>query len=367
VDLFEEQVLRTPDAIGLIYEERALSYRELNDLANRLAHYLRQVYDVSANDLIGIRQERSEWIVVSLLAVLKSGAAYVPIDPAYPQDRIDYIIADSNCKLVLDENELNKFRANAEKYHSENPVVAIRPTDLAYIIYTSGSTGRPKGVMIMHSNVYAFMQWCESAFSNSNYEVVLGATSVCFDLSVFEIFYTLVSGKQLRLLNDALSIPRYLNSAAALLINTVPSVVSSLLNQGVDWSNVTVLNMAGEPIPASTVCQLDCDRIEVRNLYGPSEDTTYSTVYRIKNGDSILIGCPISNTRIYILNDHNRLQPSGVAGEICISGAGLARGYLNQEALTYEKFIPHPFIRPVTWAGGSQMGTSIFWAGKMTR
>jgi amino acid adenylation domain-containing protein len=344
VDSIEEQVLHAPDAIGLMYEDRSFSYRALNEMANRLAHYLKQHYAISADDLIGIQQERSEWLVISLLAVLKSGGAYVPIDPAYPQDRIGYIIADSRCKVVLDEKELAQFRANAEMYSIGNPAVAISSANLAYIIYTSGSTGRPKGVMITHGNVYAFMDWCKQEFGTSRYDVVLGATSVCFDLSVFEIFYTLASGKQLRLLKDALSIPQYLNSASSLLINTVPSVVSSLLSEGEDLSNVSVLNMAGEPIPAHTVSQLDCNRIEVRNLYGPSEDTTYSTVYRLTNADSILIGRAISNTRIYILNDQCQLQPVGVAGEICISGAGLARGYLRKEELTAEKFVPDPFI-----------------------
>jgi tyrocidine synthetase III len=344
IDLFEEQVERTPAKLAVAYQGKILTYAALKDISNQLAGYLQERYNIQAGDLIGIQQERSEWLVISLLAVLKSGGAYVPIDPAYPQDRIDYIIADSQCKVVLDEKELDQFRANAKKYSSENAAVAIQPADLAYIIYTSGSTGHPKGVMITHSNVYAFMDWCKQEFGASRYEVVLGATSICFDLSVFEIFYTLVSGKQLQLLKDALSIPEYLNSSAPLLINTVPSVVNSLLSTQADLSNVSVLNMAGEPIPAHTISQLDCDRIEVRNLYGPSEFTTYSTVYRIKNADSILIGHPISNTRIYILNDYNQLQPVGVVGEICISGAGLAKGYLHKEDLTTEKFIPHPFV-----------------------
>ncbi|RBL90062.1 non-ribosomal peptide synthetase [Chitinophaga flava] len=344
IDLFEEQVSLTPDHIGLLYEGRSLSYSQINATANRLAHYLRDVYSIGADDLVGIQLERNEWLVIALLGVLKSGGAYVPIDPAYPQERIEYIIADSRCKVVLDDRELQKFLLQEEKYDTKNPGVSINSADLAYIIYTSGSTGRPKGVMITHSNVSAFIAWCREEFGGSAYEVVLGVTSICFDLSVFEIFFTLTSGKQLRILESGLAISGYLNSKEPLLVNTVPSVVAHLLSEGADLSRVNVLNMAGEPIPANVIRQLDCERIAVRNLYGPSEDTTYSTIYRIHSADNILIGRPISNTKIYILGDNDHLQPVGVVGEICISGAGLARGYLNQPALTAEKFVSHPFI-----------------------
>ncbi|RBL90063.1 non-ribosomal peptide synthetase [Chitinophaga flava] len=344
IDLFEEQVSLTPDHIGLLYEGRSLSYSQINATANRLAHYLRDVYGIGADDLVGIQLERNEWLVIALLGVLKSGGAYVPIDPAYPQERIEYIIADSRCKVVLDDRELQKFLLQEEKYDTENPGVSINSGDLAYIIYTSGSTGRPKGVMITHSNVSAFIAWCREEFAGSAYEVVLGVTSICFDLSVFEVFFTLTSGKQLRILESGLAISGYLNSKEPLLVNTVPSVVAHLLSEGADLSRVNVLNMAGEPIPANVIRQLDCERMEVRNLYGPSEDTTYSTIYRIHSADNILIGRPISNTKIYILGDNDHLQPVGVVGEICISGAGLARGYLNQPALTAEKFVSHPFI-----------------------
>jgi len=341
--LFEEQVRNTPDNIGLLYEGRSLSYRQLNEAANRMAYYLIEEYHIGPDQLVGIRLERNEWLVVALLAVLKSGGAYVPLDPAYPQERIDYIIADSGCKVLLDDRELQKFLLQEDKYSSADTCVINQSADLAYVIYTSGSTGRPKGVMITHGNVYAFIEWCKEEFKASVYDIVLGVTSICFDLSIFEVFFTLISGKQLRLLENALSIPDYLNSTAPLLLNTVPGVVSHLLSDGIGLSSVNVLNMAGEPIPAGVVSQLDCDRMEVRNLYGPSEDTTYSTIYRLKSADSILIGRPVSNTRVYILNDNDQLQPVGIPGEICISGAGLARGYLNQPELTAAKFIAHPF------------------------
>ncbi|WP_343670786.1 condensation domain-containing protein, partial [Chitinophaga sp.] len=256
VDLIEDQVLRTPAATALLYEGRSFTYNQINELANRLANYLRDVYHITADDLVGIRQERNEWMIISLLAVLKAGGAYVPIDPAYPEERIAYILDDSRCKVLLDIRELQQFLYVADEYAGENILISRKPEDLAYVIYTSGSTGRPKGVMITHGNVRAFMEWCREEFVEA-YEVVLGVTSICFDLSVFEIFYTLMSGRQLRLLSSALDIPQYLDSTRLLLLNTVPSVVSHLLSERADLSRVRVLNMAGEPVPPAVVRQLD--------------------------------------------------------------------------------------------------------------
>ncbi|WP_217607379.1 condensation domain-containing protein, partial [Chitinophaga sp. GbtcB8] len=340
---FEEQATKTPDHTAILFGETVLSYAALNEQANRLGDYLRIQYNIQANDRIGIQLDRSEQTIIAILAVLKSGGAYVPIDTEYPQERIDYIIADSQCKVVVDETELVKFKQIADQYSAENVNTTSQPDDLAYIIYTSGSTGKPKGVMITHSNATAFINWSQQEFNAAAFDVVFATTSICFDLSVFEIFYPLSVGRPVRFLANALTIPQYLNTAEKILINTVPSVVGNLLSEGIDLSSVAVLNMAGEPIPPRYLDQLDAERIEIRNLYGPSEDTTYSTVYRLKNDGNILIGKPISNTRIYILSEALQLQPIGVAGEICIAGDGLAQGYLNQPELTATKFIDNPF------------------------
>ncbi|MET4143036.1 non-ribosomal peptide synthetase, partial [Pedobacter sp. UYP1] len=162
-------------------------------------------------------------------------------------------------------------------------------------------------------------------------------------LSIFELLFTLISGKKIRLLNDGLSIGQYLNSPEKLLLNTVPGVIGTLLRGGAELDSVSVLNMAGEPVPSIYIDQLDCERIEVRNLYGPTEDTVYSTVYRIYNDKPVLIGRPIANTSIYIVNGSDHLQAVGIAGEICIGGDGLARGYLHNAVLTAEKFVANPF------------------------
>jgi amino acid adenylation domain-containing protein len=341
--LFEEQVQKTPSAPALLFEEISVSYQELNETANALGDYLRRNYSIRPNDFVGIQLDRSQWLVIAILGVLKSGGAYVPIDPAYPQDRIDYIIEDSSCKVVIDNGVLGAFLEHKHEYGTQNLSVVNKADDLAYIIYTSGSTGRPKGVMIEHRNAVAFIHWSIAEFAQSKWDVLFAATSICFDLSVYEMFYPLSIGKKVRVLNNALSIPQYLYAHENILLNTVPGAVGALLNEQIDWRNVSVLNMAGEPVPAHYTSELDCKRIEVRNLYGPSEDTTYSTYYRMHSDAPVLVGKPISNTQVYILDNKYELVPVGVTGEICIAGDGLARGYLNQRSLTAEKFVPNPF------------------------
>jgi surfactin family lipopeptide synthetase A len=342
ITLFEEQVARTPEKTALAFEDKTFTYRELNERSNQLGYYLQERYNIQPEDLIGIKLTRNEWMIVSMLAVLKSGAAYLPIDPEYPQDRIEYMLSDSGCKMLIDESELDRYKKE-EGYPKQNLDPGNESSDLAYIIYTSGSTGLPKGVMIEHRNVYAFVKWCQDEFQCSGFDVVFGTTSICFDLSVFEIFYSLCSGKELRLLSNALSIPEYLQTSKNVLLNIVPTIMGALLNQDADLSVVKAINMAGEPIPHNYLKRLDTEGIEIRNLYGPSEDTTYSTVYRLRNDDAILIGRPISNTNIYITNEYMGLQPIGLIGEICIGGAGLARGYINKPELTAEKFVANPF------------------------
>ena len=344
VDLIEVQVAATPDSPAVFFGEASLTYNELNEAANRVAHWLRQEHAVKADDLIGIQLERTGHMVAVMLGVLKSGGAYVPIDPAYPQERIDYLINDSRCKLLIDENRLQEFIAVAGNYSTINPDKVISPHDLAYIIYTSGSTGQPKGVMIQHGNVTAFLHWCKKEFGNENYSVMFAGTSICFDISIFEIFYTLTTGKPVRLLADALAIPQYLNRHERILLNTVPSVVGTLIREKTDFSNVTILNMAGEAIPEQYAAHFDCNKIPLRNFYGPSEDTTYSTIYHLKNNEPILIGRPIDNSQVYIVSPQGQMCPVGVVGEIWIGGDGVSRGYLHRAELTEEKYIPNPFV-----------------------
>lgn len=345
VDLFREQVLKTPAAIALVVNGTELTYRELARHSNRLSAYLRSEYDITADDRIGIMLPRSEWMVIAIMAILKSGAAYLPIDGTYPETRISTLLTDGNCKIVVDEALILKFRQQEEIYDESDPEIKIEPGHLAYVMYTSGSTGQPKGVMIEHHSLNAFICYCKTEFMNSCVDTVMSGTSISFDLSVFEIFYSLTSGKKLYLVDHPLAIGRALLNQKNVLINTVPTVIGALLEDNVDFSGVTVLNMAGEDIPGRYLQLLDCNRIEVRNLYGPTECTVYSTLYRIGANGTIAIGRPISNTQIYIFTDDGNLVCGHEAGNICISGEGLARGYLNRPDLTAEVFVNNP-LRP---------------------
>jgi amino acid adenylation domain-containing protein/FkbM family methyltransferase len=359
IDLFEEQVKRTPDAIALVFQDQELSYQELNNRSNQLGHYLISK-GISKETLVPIVVERSPEMVIGILGILKSGAAYVPVDPEYPEDRIGYMLEDSGAVMVLSSvSSKSQIGSNAtgvelialdgkdqegiSSQPTNNPGLAISPEQLAYVIYTSGSTGQPKGVMIEHKNACSFISWCQEEFSTSHFRMVYAATSICFDLSIFELFYPLSIGKPFRILKNGLDISNHLAHDKDILLNTVPSVVANLLAEGTDFSHVSVLNMAGEPVSIHILQGLDTNRMEVRNLYGPTEDTTYSTVFQLKKDKPVLIGKPISNTQIYILSADYALAPLGIAGEICISGDGQARGYLNKPELSAEKFIQNPF------------------------
>jgi len=358
IDFFEEQVRNVPDNVAVIYEDQRFTYAELNSQSNRLARHLVDL-GVGKGSLVPICIERGIDMVVGMLSILKSGAAYVPIDPDYPLDRVLYMLNDVSPDFVMVSSvtvEMLPDDANW-KYvdiktcrniaiESTDLGLRINPDDLAYVIYTSGSTGHPKGAEIMHGNAGEFIAWCRREFNPLHFDIVFSGTSYCFDLSVFEIFFTLSVGKPILILKSGLEIARHLVGYHNVLINTVPSVVDAMLRQRENFSNVSVLNMAGESIPYHIKEELDFNRIQIRNLYGPTEDTTYSSCYRINDAfDFIPIGKPISNTQFYILDKFMQFVPIGVPGEIFIAGAGLARGYLNKSQLTLEKFIDNPFNR----------------------
>nr|WP_027392684.1 non-ribosomal peptide synthetase [Aquimarina latercula] len=345
VDLFTEQALKTPDDIAIVSEDQELTYEDVDELSNQLANFLISKYDIKEEDLIGVKLHRDEWLVVSLLAVLKTGGAYVPIDPEYPQQRIDYIENDSKCRVTVDK-ELIALFGEEDIISKKLPKINIKPANLAYVIYTSGSTGAPKGVMLTHNNAVTMLNWSKREFETTGFDMMYAVTSHCFDLSVYEIFYPLSIGKKIRILSNGLEIEKHLDKDKNVLINTVPSVLQTLLDTEASFSNVVGINLAGEPFPVSFTNKFLSSDIEVRNLYGPSEDTTYSSCQKIERyyERSTPIGAPIDNTQFYILSDDLTLQPIGVIGELCISGDGLSKGYLNKPELTKEKFIDHPFI-----------------------
>lgn len=348
IDLFENQVEKTPKNIAILFGEKEITYQELNEKSNQLANYLRQNFEIKSKDLVGVKLDRSEDLLIAIIAVLKAGATYVPIDVNYPKQRINYIEKDSNAKAVIDRGFFEDFDKEKDKYSKENLPKINVPSDLAYIIYTSGTTGNPKGVMITNANAVAMIHWSQQEFDESVFDVVYAVTSHCFDLSVYEIFYPLSIGKTIRLLNDALEIKSVLDKDTNVLINTVPSSMRSLLEANINIENISVVNLAGEPFPIDIANKLGKTRAQVRNLYGPSEDTTYSTVYKLNKNEvyvnSISIGKPIANTQAYVLDDNLKLLPVGVIGKLYLSGDGITKGYLNRPDLTKEKYIENPFL-----------------------
>ncbi|QHI35457.1 Tyrocidine synthase 3 [Kordia antarctica] len=347
VDLFEEQVIKTPHAIALIIHNNTLSYAELNERANQLAYYIQETYKTLANDLIAIKLERDENLLITILAVLKTGAAYVPVDVKYPKQRIAYIEKDSKSKVIIDAEFIKNFYQVENNYSKENLSITRDDESLAYVIYTSGTTGNPKGVMISHKNAVAFIHWAQKEFDADKIDIVYAATSHCFDLSIYEMFFSLSIGKKIRILKDILEATEALKKDTKILINTVPSAMRNIIEHGCSLDNVSIINLAGEPFPVDIGNKLLKTKAEIRNLYGPSEDTTYSTFYQLDPEKeyikSIPIGVPISNTRAYILDDNLELLPLGVPGRLYLSGNGLAKGYLNRQELTNEKFVNNPF------------------------
>lgn len=352
-ELFEEQAAATPDNIALVFEGQFYTYRELNEKANRFAHYLHANYRVNAGELIGIMIERSQWPVVFMLGILKIGAAYLPIDPDYPQERISYMQSDSNCKLVMNAAELEKFKIKEGSYPVRNPRTVAAPESLAYVMYTSGSTGGAKGVLIDNRNIVRLVK-------NTNYvevkedDCILSLSNFVFDGSTFDIYAALLNGaklvitrKEVFLDTDALNEVIGKNNVTMFFITT--ALFNTLSDSNIDFEGVKRIFFGGEMVSVAHVRQfMEKNRnVELYHVYGPTENTTFSTWYKINYSDTaahtIPIGSAIANTKAYVLNVDNNLSPIGIAGEICVSGDGLARGYLNQPALTAEKFVVNPF------------------------
>jgi amino acid adenylation domain-containing protein len=358
--LFEKQVEKTPDAIALVFEKQQLTYQQLNQEANQLAHYL-QSLGVGPDVIIGLCVERSIDMVVGLLGILKAGGAYLPLDPSYPQERLAFMLEDAQASLVLSESSvasvlssssarvlllLDELQPVLAALSKQTPICTANPRSLAYVIYTSGSTGMPKGVMVEHSNAIALLTWAINHFDATHLQAVLASTSICFDLSVFELFAPLSGGGCVLLVSDALALLQKQLSLRPSLLNTVPSAAAALLSTGQLPESVKVINLAGEALSPALVGQLyQLPAVEqVHNLYGPSEDTTYSSwALMAQEADYCPIGAPIANTQMYVLDEQMQPVPIGVVGELYIGGAGVARGYLNQPELTAEKFIPNSF------------------------
>ncbi len=349
VDLFETQVIKTPNNIAVVFEDNELTYLELNQKANQLAHYLRKEYTIKPDDLIGIKLKRSEQLLVTIFGILKSGAAYVPIDIDYPQERINYIQEDSNCKVVLDQEELDKFREVKEKYRINNLKNITKHNHLAYVIYTSGTTGNPKGVLIKNSNLFDYSLTFKHYFKLTDIDSLLQQASISFDTSIEEIFPILISGGKLVIIkenNDFDSLLKQCEEQKISVLSTNPYALQ-FLNQNFSRYkslNFRVLISGGDKLNFDDINNL-YNKFQVYNTYGPTESTVCATYYKVESLTKIIpIGKPISNRKIFVANHINVMQPIGVVGELCISGSGLAIGYLNKNEVTKEKFIINPFV-----------------------
>ncbi|MEW6510863.1 MAG: amino acid adenylation domain-containing protein [Bacteroidota bacterium] len=359
---FENQAARLPEKTALLHNGVTLSYRELNERSNRLAHALLKL-GAGPEIPVGVCLERTADLIVTLLAVLKSGSAYIPLDPSYPSGRIALMLDDAHAPLVVTEERLRasipslaavKGRRNlcidAEHENiasepSENPRIPVKPGNMAYVIYTSGSTGIPKGVVIEHRNTGVLIDWAQETYSKEELDGVLASTSICFDLSVFEIFAPLCLGGTVILVDTVLQLPGLPSSGEVRLVNTVPSAMTELLRLKGIPPTVQTINLAGEPLTPALVRQVYAlgTVTKVYDLYGPSEDTTYSTCALRTPGGPQTIGRPLMGKRLYVLDAHCEPVPVGVTGEIYVGGGGVARGYLYRPELTAENFVADPF------------------------
>jgi len=369
--LFEVQVERTPEAVAVIFEQEQLTYQELNQRANQLAHHLRTL-GVGPDILVGICMERSLDLMIALLGIFKAGGAYVPLDPDYPQERLTFMLEDAQIPILLThtylQEHLPKVRAHVicldtdwpliAQANRANPASRAQPHHLAYVIYTSGSTGKPKGVMISHRAICNRIVWMQTCLPLTQEDRVLQKTPFSFDASIWEFYAPLLAGAQLIMAQpgghrDSEYLIKTIIDSGITVLQLVPSLLRVLLEKR-EFEHCKSLKRVfcgGEELP------IDLQRSffsrmssHLYNLYGPTESAIDATMWACKPEDTrdrVPIGRPIANTQIYILDQFLHPLPIGVAGELHIGGVGLARGYLNQPELTAKKFIAHPFSSEV--------------------
>ncbi|WP_028389548.1 non-ribosomal peptide synthetase [Legionella fairfieldensis] len=378
IDLFEEQVQKTPERIALIFEDIKLTYKELNEKANQLAHYLTTHHQVKPDDLIALLLERNEHTIIAILAILKAGGAYVPLDFSYPPERIEYILDDTQVKMILvneshldkltpclnSENEYKSTRNGADiividsqkiqkklaEFEKTNIITADTGTNLVYVIYTSGTTGKPKGVMVEHKNVLNTLYALNEVYQRNEETPksplkITAFTSYAFDVSVSEFFVPLLRGDELHLLSetlrrDILATSKYINENQINYVYLPPVLLANLPR--IKYPSLKGLIYAGEPCDSETA-RYWSNKTKLYNYYGPTETSIYATGLQIKTDEVHLIGKPIANTTAYVLNAEKKPQPVGIIGELYIGGQGVAKGYLNQRELTEERFISNPF------------------------
>ncbi|MFC9712568.1 amino acid adenylation domain-containing protein [Paenibacillus sp. NPDC056933] len=384
--LFKEKVKLFPDQTAVSCKSRSLTYKELHKRSNQMARVLKKA-GVKRGTIVAVAAKRSSELMIALYGILKAGGAYLPIDPDYPAERIEYILSNSEASVLLMLEPLGcEFSFSGERIlYDKNVLLSMgdeelnninKPNDLAYIIYTSGSTGKPKGVMIEHRSVINRLKWMQKVYCLTSDDTILQKTPFTFDVSVWELFWWSLEGGKLYMLDagaekDPHLIAQAIEEQGITVMHFVPSMLNNFLQYITGFSSINKLShlrqvfVSGEVLTGAqaklfhqTLHQAYGTRL--MNLYGPTEATIDVSYYDCTASDSLLripIGRPIDNTSLYILNSHNRLQPVGIPGELCIAGVSVARGYVNNAELTDAKFVPNPFV----------LGTKMYRTGDLAR
>lgn len=355
--LFERQVIKTPYHTALVFGDKVVTYQELNDRSNQLAsHLLKQ--GVKSQDIVAIMVPRSIEVFISMLAVLKVGAAYLPIDPEYPQDRIQFMLEDSEAKLLIQYDQERKIPFSKKMINladravfdesNVNKDINVSSNQLAYVIYTSGSTGKPKGVMVEHEQVHNFIHGITNLIDFHSEQTLLSLTTICFDIFVLESLLALSKGMKVVIASEEEQInPRLLGESLTEnhvdMLQITPSRLKLLLDtqKGIEGiKGVKTIMLGGEALPKSLLKELKTFKnLRIFNMYGPTETTVWSTVMELTNQEKVTIGKPISNTQIYIVDKFFKPLPIGIPGDLLIGGDGVTRGYLNRPDLNAERFI----------------------------
>lgn len=360
IDLFEMQVEKTPDNTAVVFNEIHLSYTELNTITNQLAAYLNEKFEIKPDDLIAIKLERSEWMLISIIAILKSGAAYIPIETTYPKERTDYILKNANCKLLLDEEQLFRFKMVGDNYPKSNPGKGVLPGNLAYVIYTSGSTGAPKGSMIEHKGMLNHLLAMKNELNLEENRIIAQSASYTFDISVWQLLNALIVGGTTVIFDEhtILSPEIFINQIKNLkisIVQVVPSYLRSMLDffepeNVLDLDSLKYLSVTGEAVTQQLLEKWFemFPGIKVVNAYGPAEasdDITLHIMDKAPQKTNVSVGKPIQNVQVYILDKNEKFCPIGLEGEIFVSGIAVGRGYIGDLDKTRENFMTDPFVK----------------------